>query len=44
VSSTPQEEKTSTLMVDSEEEDEVEVWVEVEVRLSVITVHNQDIW
>jgi hypothetical protein len=30
--STPQEEETSTLMVDSEEEDEVEVWVKVEVR------------
>jgi hypothetical protein len=30
--------------VDSEEEDEEEAWVEVEVRLSIITVHNQDIW
>jgi hypothetical protein len=43
-SSTPQEEETSTLMVNSEEEDEVEVWVEVEVRLFVIIAHNQDIW
>jgi hypothetical protein len=43
-SSIPQEEETSTLMVDSEEEDEEEVWVEVEVRLFSITVPNQVIW
>jgi hypothetical protein len=43
-SSTPQEEETSTLLVDSEEEDEVEVWVEVQVIFFVINLHNQDIW
>jgi hypothetical protein len=42
--STPQEEETSTLMVDSEEEDEVEVWVKVEVRSFSITALSQDIW
>jgi hypothetical protein len=36
-SSIPQEEETSTLVVDSDQEDEVEVWVKVEVRLVSIT-------
>jgi hypothetical protein len=40
----PQEEETSTLMVDSEEEDEEEVWVKVKVRSFVITTHIQVIW
>jgi hypothetical protein len=40
-SSTPQEEETSTLVVDSDKEDEEEEWVEVEVRLFSITTHNQ---
>jgi hypothetical protein len=43
-SSIPQEEETSTLMVDSEEEDEEEVWVEVEVILFSITAPIQVIW
>jgi hypothetical protein len=43
-SSTPQEEETSTLVVDSKEEDEDEVWSEVEVIVFSITVHNLDIW
>jgi hypothetical protein len=42
-SSTPQEEETSTLAVDSEEEDEEEVWVKVEEISSIITTHSQDI-
>jgi hypothetical protein len=42
--STPQEEETSTLMVDLEEEDEEDVRAEVELKLFSITVHNQDIW
>jgi hypothetical protein len=41
---TLQEEKTSTLAVDSEEEEEEEAWVEVEVRSFVITTHSQDTW
>jgi hypothetical protein len=41
---TPQEEETSTLVVDLEEEDEEEAWVKVEVRSFVIAMHNQDIW
>jgi hypothetical protein len=40
----PQEEETSTLVVDSEEEDEQEAWIEVEVRSFVTTAHNQDTW
>jgi hypothetical protein len=42
--STPQEEETSTLVVDSQEEDEVEVWVKVKVRLFSITTHSHEIW
>jgi hypothetical protein len=41
---TLQEEKTSTLAVDSEEEYKVEAWVEVEVRSFVITMHSQVTW
>jgi hypothetical protein len=37
---TPQEEETSTLMVDLEEEDEEKVWVKVEVRSFFITMHS----
>jgi hypothetical protein len=40
----PQEEETSTLMVDSEEEDEEEAWVKVEVRSFVITTPSRVIW
>jgi ATP-dependent RNA circularization protein (DNA/RNA ligase family) len=40
----PLEEKTSTLMVDSEEEDVEEVWVKLEVISFVITAHIQVIW
>jgi hypothetical protein len=40
----PQEEETSTLMVDSYEEDEEEAWVEVEVGSFVIITHSQDTW
>jgi hypothetical protein len=40
----PQEEETSTLMVDSKEEDEEKLWAEVEVISYVITAHSQDIW
>ena len=40
----PQEEETSTLMVDSEEEDEEEEWVKVKVRSFSITAPSQDIW
>jgi len=36
----PQEEQTSTLIVDLEEEDEKEAWVEVKVRSFVIIVHS----
>jgi hypothetical protein len=36
----PQEEETSTLVVDSEEEDGHEGWVEVKARSFVITAHN----
>jgi len=43
-SSTPREEETSTLVVDSEEQDEEEVWVEVAVRSFSITSHSLDIW
>jgi hypothetical protein len=39
---TPQEEETSTLVVDSEEEDKEEVWVEVKDRSFVTTTCNQD--
>jgi hypothetical protein len=43
-SSTPRDEETSNLTVDSEEEDKEEVWFKVNVRLFVITVHIHDIW
>jgi hypothetical protein len=35
----PQEEETSTLVVDSKEQDRQEVWVKVEDRSFVITFH-----
>jgi hypothetical protein len=42
--SIPQEEETSTHVVDSEEEDEEEAWVKVKVRLFVINAPSQVIW
>jgi hypothetical protein len=39
-SSSPQVQKTSTLVVDSREEDEMEAWVEVEFILFFITTHS----
>ena len=40
----PQEEETSTLVVDSKEEVEEEAWAKVKVRSFVITMHNQVSW
>ena len=37
-----QEEKVSTLAVDTKEEEEEEVWAEVEEKLSTINTRNQD--